>query len=563
MVRGVGVLVVTVALACDEPPMSRPPAPTEVGPLDLGEVFGFDEVATSAADGAQSQAAVAWNGTTFLVAWIDQQSGVRAARVGLDGIALDEPPLTLGPRGNLRTPTASCSGDVCAVAWVDLAASDGRQLQMVRLAANGSAIDSSPLTFVGYWPGLGAYDGGFLLSSNDNGGVFAVRVGLSGEPLDPTPIEVSTGSQLSNPRLGCDAAGCLVAVTTCEPGSPCVARVFRIAAGDGTVTPPGGTMLPALAMPLAVARGPSGYLVVDAGYEGVQGVLVDPTGTPTSEAFTIFAPATSGTGAFVEVAAAADVDGFVVTALQMVSNETRLVAKRVAFDGTVAPGLPVDLLPAFYEQMPPAFACATTRCLAAATVATFESDVVLTRLEGTVRLDDPPLVPTHSANRQWFPAAASNGVDYLVVWSDVRQTGAAIRAARLSGVGPWIDEASIEVAPVRGWQTWPTVAWTGESYLVVWSDLDGLYGTRVSTDGRLLDPTPSLLRSGSLSSGTPHGASCHEGACVLTFEEEGHELAILLDPSAQPTGGEVALGPSSSDRAQIAFNAAADLFGAV
>jgi hypothetical protein len=557
-------LLIATAAGCDES-TSRPPAPTEVPPLEIGDVFGFDEIVESPADGGQSQPAAAWTGGHFLVAWVDDYSGMRAVRFDLEGVPIDDPPLTLAPRGNLRMTRVACRNEACAVAWMDLSVDPG-VTRLIRIAADGTLTDATPLTFPGYWPLLGAYDGGFVVGWQTTQGLVAARLGTSGPALDATPIEVARASQISGSALSCDDAGCVAAVTTCEPGGSCTARSYRVAASDASVTPAGGTPLPMLLSPLAAATGPDGFIVADASYDGVRAILVDASGTPTSDAAaTVFAPATGGTGMFEQVALAADEGGFVVVARQSAGLGRRLVAKRVAFDGTVAPGLPVDLVDSFDQEGSPALACAPARCLVASSLAalgSFDLNVVMARFEGMTTLDDPPLQVAKSANRQYAPGVASDGTDYLVVWTDGRGGGSFIRAARLSEAGTWRDTNSLEIGRVGGPQPWPTVAWTGERYLVVWSDLDGVYSRTVSPEGEPLEG-PNQIRSGNFAAGTPHEAGCNAGMCLLPLEIEGRETAIVLDSAGQPTGTEFDLGSTNADRAQIAYNAAADLFGVV
>jgi hypothetical protein len=103
---------------------------------------------------------------------------------------------------------------------------------------------------------------------------------------------------------------------------------------------------------------------------------------------------------------------------------------------------------------------------------------------------------------QWFPAAASDGTNYLVVWSDMRDfmnTGSDIYGAIVSpnGVvsppnGFLISQASNNPAAPNN-QEFPAVAFDGTNYLVVWLDYRNepgrydIYGARVSTNGTVLD----------------------------------------------------------------------------
>jgi subtilisin-like proprotein convertase family protein len=87
---------------------------------------------------------------------------------------------------------------------------------------------------------------------------------------------------------------------------------------------------------------------------------------------------------------------------------------------------------------------------------------------------------------------ASNGDTTLVVWQDDRDGyGYDIYGARLDRAGVVLSVVRISAAP--GQQSQPAVAGNGTDFLVVWTDYrngvtPSIYGARVTTDGRVLDP---------------------------------------------------------------------------
>ena len=93
---------------------------------------------------------------------------------------------------------------------------------------------------------------------------------------------------------------------------------------------------------------------------------------------------------------------------------------------------------------------------------------------------------------QSAPAMASNGDTTLVVWQDDRDGyGYDIYGARLDRAGVVLSVVRISAAP--GQQSQPAVAGNGTDFLVVWTDYrngvtPSIYGARVTTDGRVLDP---------------------------------------------------------------------------
>jgi hypothetical protein len=101
---------------------------------------------------------------------------------------------------------------------------------------------------------------------------------------------------------------------------------------------------------------------------------------------------------------------------------------------------------------------------------------------------------------QVFPSLAFDGSNYLVVWRDTR-TGSGpseatdIVGARVTPGGSVLDPQGIAISTASNAQGDPRVIFDGSRYFVAWTDQrlsgfylnDGLYGTRVARDGRLLD----------------------------------------------------------------------------
>lgn len=139
---------------------------------------------------------------------------------------------------------------------------------------------------------------------------------------------------------------------------------------------------------------------------------------------------------------------------------------------------------------------------------------------GTVVADVPPvtdlgLLPGDSGivpatNAQQEHTVAKGGAQYLVVWSDYRGRSAGgqsvqgdgdILGIRLDTDGAPIDAAPFLIAGGMGLQQRPTVAWNGQTWLVVYTSQDpvgGYYdnrlrGVRVSAHGVVLDATPILF----------------------------------------------------------------------
>ena len=107
---------------------------------------------------------------------------------------------------------------------------------------------------------------------------------------------------------------------------------------------------------------------------------------------------------------------------------------------------------------------------------------------------DPAGIPVStSAGDQYPTGIAFDGSKFLVAWTD-RRSGDSydVYAARVSPVGSVLDPQGIPVSTAAADQETPTVALSGASWLLVWSDFRGgggdLYAARVDSSGTVLDP---------------------------------------------------------------------------
>ncbi len=96
---------------------------------------------------------------------------------------------------------------------------------------------------------------------------------------------------------------------------------------------------------------------------------------------------------------------------------------------------------------------------------------------------------------QWSPAIAFDGTNYLVVWHDDRNgLDYGIYGTRLTQSGAVLDSRGITISDIARDQSYPSVAFNGVHYLVVWQDYRNgtdydIYGSRVHPSGAVLDPS--------------------------------------------------------------------------
>jgi hypothetical protein len=103
---------------------------------------------------------------------------------------------------------------------------------------------------------------------------------------------------------------------------------------------------------------------------------------------------------------------------------------------------------------------------------------------------------------QTTPSIAFDGTNFLAVWEDERiNTQRDILGARVSPQGEILDPIGIPICASQNVQSYVNVAWGGHNYLVVWQDYRNenftIYGARVSPDGSVLDPGGFFIAGGS------------------------------------------------------------------
>src|SRR3954469_18711063 len=115
-----------------------------------------------------------------------------------------------------------------------------------------------------------------------------------------------------------------------------------------------------------------------------------------------------------------------------------------------------------------------------------------------------PVSEETAALSQRAVSGASDGNDFLFVWSDVTHGDYDCRAARVTREGVVLDRGGI---PVPAYSR-NSVVWTGTSYLILWNQADRLEirGMRIGRDGTILDGPRTIVPDASLSSVVSNGA---------------------------------------------------------
>lgn len=208
-------------------------------------------IPVSTAHRSQSDAQVAWNGSTYLVVWIDYRSpdtGLYGARVTREGQVLDPEGIRLSPPGSSPTFDLSIASDGSGfvVAWTGHSGQPPAYggVHATRVAADGAVLDPEPMILGrdGYRPSVAwngrAYLVAWSTGTHEERDVHAVRI-MRGRVRDSTPIVVSAApGRQDHAQVASDGDGFFVAWTDRRSGNDDVygARVRK----NGKVLDPEG-----------------------------------------------------------------------------------------------------------------------------------------------------------------------------------------------------------------------------------------------------------------------------------------------------------------------------------
>lgn len=182
-------------------------------------------------------------------------------------------------------------------------------------------------------------------------------------------------------------------------------------------------------------------------------------------------------------------------------SSSDLVALRVDEDGDVLEPVPFTITAAAGSQLEPAVAGGWAGWLVVwADYRTGTGDIYGARVDPEGRLLDPDgIIINKGARDQRSPQVVWNGQEYLVVWSDFGTSSTSdIVGARVTADGKVIDPDGLMIAAGEYASAGPMISWGDSSYLVVWQTLRpegeyNLYGTRVKWDTTVLDFAPLTI----------------------------------------------------------------------
>lgn len=463
---------------------------------------------------------VAFNGTDFFVTWADQSSSwLVAARVTTTGVVRDSAPILLG-EGWGPAPVAAV-GETCLVAWSAYGGGSS-DIFAARVLASGTVLDPGGFPVAEdeveeFAPELAASGNGFLVVWNQvaydtargESDVCAARVSIAGQVLDTVPIPVAAkqGWSETYPAVGFGSDEYLVTWikdTTYDfvPTVEC-----RRLTADGAIIDTAVIRLPPAGgwseRPHVAAEGGAFLVKCEAmdtlsWIRSVYGCRVSSAGVVLdSVPFLI-----SDRDREASMARVCDGPGrFLAVWSQYGGMSADIHAARISAQGAVLDTPSVLLtLGADMQYLPRATACSTGALVA--WLETRETGSILQA--GRVSHDGRPLDPCgiDVAAGPCFempPGVCRGNGTCLLVWTSLRPDAAGLYAARLTDAGILLDTNGIAICTTITLPIAPSIAFSGESFLVTWSDIDTvswtsrILGSRVTPEGAVLDPEPIVI----------------------------------------------------------------------
>jgi large repetitive protein len=432
----------------------------------------------------QCNPALAFDGANFLVVSEDWDSGgdIHGARVTPAGMVLDTVGFAISHgTGSQDAPAVAFDGTSFLVAYEDRDTAD--HIRAARVTSQGNLLDTagiaiSPAQGGQYRPAV-AYGGASYLATWDNyrnsdDDVCGARVTPAGVVLDSSGIDVSlAANDQQSPAIAFDGTNFLVAWQDYRDGSGFTDIYGARVSPEGAVLDPTGFVISHAADdqrdPALVFDGANFLVVWDDGRDGgdwdILGARVTPQGILLDSA------------------------GFVISHAQ-------------------------------FPQCYPAVASSGTNCFVV--WYDWRNDCVTPKIygarvtpQGTV-LDTEGIAISRTSSDQYYPAVASDGTNYLVVWSDWGSGSGNVFGARVTPQGTVLDSVGFDISRAPSGASSPDLCFDGTNYLVVWDDYRSLdwrdiYGARVTSQGTVLDSFVVSHASG----GRSAPASAFDGANFL------------------------------------------------
>jgi|GEM_PF-3033519 len=494
----------------------------------------------------QSNAKVAFDGTNFLVVWLDLRkdgySQIRGCRVNQNGQILDKGGFTISLAEPYEYgPNVIFDGIDYFIAWISRNPKWSQyDVKAARISVGGIVLDSSAIVVADFTsskrgnPVVASCGTNILTvwtySAGTQSGVYGARVSPQGVVLDPTPILISGNYHHPfHPSAAFDGANYMVIWQ--DSYSPSWDTCYKYIRGARIST--AGTLIDTIPITFfsyesgshfpdiehiklnpCLCFGANNYMLlwnfVDflGDYnENIYGLRISPAGT-VLDANNI--PVSCVSGNQISPSLAFDGSEFLAVWQDFRNDENSykplIYFTKIDTSGTVLDSVGSSLLQNSIETLKQPSICYGAGEYVIPLIDrrgnpfkyAIDDDISIVRVDIAGNPIDSSGIPLSiSTQHQRNPAVGFDGLNHLVVWEDERDSDndLDLYGALIDTTGNMLNPPGVfAVSQAKYKQTKPVVDFVEPYYLVVWQDyrkadwIPRLYGARIKKDGTVLEP---------------------------------------------------------------------------
>ncbi len=451
----------------------------------------------------------------YLVVWTDYRSStdgdIYGARITVDGVVLDTSGIPISTALNTQEiPRVTFGGSEYFVVWGDKRNGSDGDIYGARIKTSGTVIDTQGIPIL-----IASENQSFPSLLFDGTNYFVVWEDQRGIGLN------IYGTQVSETGIVLDTSGILISMSGAPQGNPCGAfdgTNYFVVWEDyrnekdldiyGSFVTPSGDIIDTVE--IAISTFPNDQDFPDIVYDGVNyfvvwedlrtgvnyniyGARVTPSGKVLDTLGISISSATSH-----QALPSVDFDGtnyFVVWQDYRNGSDWDIYGARVTTSGNVIDIAGISISADTLSEYNPSIAFDGVNYFVVWVCAvTGGTDIYGARVTPAGEVLDTAGIPISTEIfNQFHPSVVFDGTNYFVVWEDYRNAGDAdIYGARVTPAGEVPDTAGIPISTAPGDQEYPTVAFDGTNYIVVWEDYRNgikcdIYGAKVTTEGTIID----------------------------------------------------------------------------
>ncbi len=230
---------------------------------------------------------------------------------------------------------------------------------------------------------------------------------------------------------------------------------------------------------------------------------------------------------------------------------TDIFGTRISQAGVVLDPLGIAISTATNDQDTPSITFDGTNYLTVWEDGRHSRNIYGSRISRSGTVLDTGIVISNANDDQKVPSVSFDGTNYFVVWQDQRNSqNYDIYGTKVSQSGLILNPSGIAITTAANNQQEPSIAFGNSAYLIVWTDdrhdpLDyDIYGTRVSSNGTVIDPAGSIISSRAISYTQSSSAVAFDGTNYLAVwadERNGdqdiygarvNQAGLILDPAS-------------------------------